>query len=104
MLSAPASRACAGAISSSLVEIDSDNAAGMGSPGGLERDIAPSASDIEAVHVMHASDAIERLAGARRHRPRHEAQPLAPLWPAPDDVHGLAAMITLCFKRSARLE
>ena len=69
----------------------SDNAPGVGSPGELQRDVAPSAADIEAVRVLRDSDAIEQFAGAGRHDPRDEAQPLAPLWPAPDDVGGLTS-------------
>ena len=69
----------AGDLELCLVEIDSDDAAGVGSPGELERDVAPSASDIEAVCVLRDPDAIEQLGGAGRHDPRDEAQPLAPL-------------------------
>jgi hypothetical protein len=69
----------AGELELRFVEIDSDDAPGVGSPGELERDVAPSASDIEAVCVLRDPDAIEQLAGAGRHDPRDEAQPLAPL-------------------------
>jgi hypothetical protein len=63
----------------------------MGSPSELQRYIAPTASDIEAVCVVRDPDAIEELGRAGGHDPRDEAQPLAPLRPATDDVSGLAS-------------
>ena len=62
----------AGDLELCFVEVDPDNAPGVGSPGELERDVAPSAPDIEAVCVLRDSDAIEQLAGTGRHHPRHE--------------------------------